>query len=167
MIRLFLTRDSAAVAVGADDVADAIRAEAAKRKTDIHIVRTSSRGMLWLEPFVEVETPQGRVGYGPVSVADVKGLFDAGFLDGKAHPLAQGKTEDIPYLKNQERLTFARAGLTEPVSVEQYVAHGGFAGLKKALAMAGAEVVKEVTESGLRGRGGAGFPCGHQVEDRA
>ena len=160
MIRLFLTRDSAAVAVGADEVADAIRAEAAKRKTDINIVRTSSRGLLWLEPFVEVETPEGRVGYGPVSVADVKGLFDAGFLAGKGHALAQGKTDDIPYLKNQERLTFARAGLTEPLSVEQYVAHGGFAGLKKALAMAGADVVKEVTDSGLRGRGGAGFPAG-------
>ncbi len=160
MIRLFLTRDSAAVAVGADDVADAIHAEAAKRKTDIHIARTSSRGLLWLEPFVEVETPEGRVGYGPVSVADVKGLFDAGFLAGKAHALAQGKTEDIPYLKNQERLTFARAGLTEPLSVEQYVEQGGFAGLKKALAMAGADVVKEVTDSGLRGRGGAGFPAG-------
>ena len=160
MIRLFLTRDSAALAVGADDVAQAISAEAQARKVDVTLSRTSSRGLLWLEPFVEVETPSGRVGYGPVSAEDVKGLFDGGFLEGAVHPLCQGKTDDIPFLKNQERLTFARAGLTEPVSVEQYIAHGGFAGLKKALAMAGAEIVKEVTDSGLRGRGGAGFPAG-------
>ena len=160
MIRLFLTRDSAALAVGADEVAQAISAEAQARKLDVTLSRTSSRGLLWLEPFVEVETPAGRVGYGPVSAEDVKGLFDGGFLEGAVHPLCQGKTDDIPFLKNQERLTFARAGLTEPVSVEQYMAHGGFAGLKKALAMAGAEIVKEVTDSGLRGRGGAGFPAG-------
>ena len=160
MIRLFLTRDSAALAVGADDVAQAISAEAQARKVDVTLSRTSSRGLLWLEPFVEVETPSGRVGYGPVSAEDVKGLFDGGFLEGAVHPLCQGKTDDIPFLKNQERLTFARAGLTEPVSVEQYIAHGGFAGLKKALAMAGAEIVKEVTDSGLRGRGGAGLPAG-------
>ena len=160
MIRLFLTRDSAALAVGADEVAEAISAEAKSRNIELSIARTSSRGMFWLEPFVEVETPAGRVGYGPVSVDDVKALFDAGFHTGGAHALSQGKTADIPYLKNQERLTFARAGLTEPVSVEQYVAHGGFAGLKKALAVSGAEIVKEVTDSGLRGRGGAGFPAG-------
>ncbi|MBL8789209.1 MAG: formate dehydrogenase [Rhizobiales bacterium] len=160
MIRLFLTRDSAALAVGADDVAEAIAAEAKARNLALSISRTSSRGLFWLEPFVEVETPAGRVGYGPVSVADVKALFDAGFENGGAHPLSQGRTEEIPYLKNQERLTFARAGLTEPLSVEQYQAHGGFAGLKKALSLSGQEIVKEVTDSGLRGRGGAGFPAG-------
>lgn len=160
MIRLFLTRDSAALAVGADDVAEAIAAEAKARNLALSISRTSSRGLFWLEPFVEVETPAGRVGYGPVSVADVKALFDAGLENGGAHPLSQGRTEDIPYLKNQERLTFARAGLTEPLSVEQYQAHGGFAGLKKALSLSGQEIVKEVTDSGLRGRGGAGFPAG-------
>jgi formate dehydrogenase iron-sulfur subunit len=160
MIRLFLTRDSAALAVGADETAQAIAAEAAARKLDVSIARTSARGMMWLEPFVEVETASGRIGYGPVSVADVKGLFDAGFLDGKAHALCQGRTEDIPFFKNQERLTFARAGLTEPTSVEQYVAHGGFAGLKKAVGLSGAAIIAEVTDSGLRGRGGAGFPAG-------
>jgi formate dehydrogenase iron-sulfur subunit len=160
MIRLFLTRDSAALAVGADDVAAAITAEAQARNIAISIARTSSRGMFWLEPFVEVDTPSGRVGYGPVAVDDVKALFDAGFAAGGTHPLYQGKTDEIPYLKNQERLTFARAGLTEPLSLEQYQAHGGFAGLKNALSLPGAEVVKEVSDSGLRGRGGAGFPAG-------
>ncbi len=120
MIRLFLTRDSAALAVGADEVADAIAAEARARNIEVSIARTSSRGMFWLEPFVEVETAAGRVGYGPVAVEDVKPLFDANFQSGGQHPLLQGKTDDIPYLRNQERLTFARAGLTEPLSVEQY-----------------------------------------------
>jgi len=160
MIRIYIPRDSAARSVGADEVAAAIAKEAATRKLDIRIVRNGSRGLYWLEPMVEVETAQGRRAYGPVTAGDVAGLFKAGFHEGGAHKLGLGNIEDHPYLKNQERLTFARCGLTDPVSVADYVAHGGFEGLRKALAMAGAAVVAEVTESGLRGRGGAGFPTG-------
>ncbi len=159
-IKVYVPRDSAAKAVGADDVALAIANEAAKRNVSVQIIRNSSRGMLWLETFVEVQTAQGRVGYGPVETSDVASLFDAGFLDGKSHALCHGQVEALPYLKNQERLTFARAGLTNPVSVADYVSHGGFEGLAKALKMQGVAIVSEVTESGLRGRGGAGFPTG-------
>ncbi len=158
--KIYIPRDSAAKAVGADDVAEAIAAEAAKRNISIQIIRNSSRGMLWLETFVEVETIPGRVGYGPVEVSDITSLFDAGFVEGKTHNLGHGLVEALPYLQNQERLTFARAGVTDPVSVADYVAHGGFEGLAKALTMPGASIVAEVTESGLRGRGGAGFPTG-------
>jgi formate dehydrogenase iron-sulfur subunit len=160
MIKVFVPRDSAALAVGADEVAKAIAKEAAAKKISLQIIRNSSRGLFWLEPFVEVETPKGRMGYGPVAASDVKALFKAGFLEGKKHKLAQGLVEEIAYLKNQERLTFARAGITEPLSIEDYRAHGGFEGLAKALKLPGADVVKEVTDSGLRGRGGAGFPAG-------
>jgi formate dehydrogenase iron-sulfur subunit len=160
MIKIYVPRDSSALAVGADDVAKAIAAEAATKKISIQIIRNSSRGMAWLEPFVEVETQQGRVGYGPIEASDVKRLFAARFYEGQKHQLCQGLVEEIPYLKNQERLTFARAGITDPVSNVDYVAHGGFEGLRKALAMSGAAIVAEVTESGLRGRGGAGFPTG-------
>jgi formate dehydrogenase iron-sulfur subunit len=160
MIKIYVPRDSSALAVGADDVAKAIAAEAAAKKISIQIIRNSSRGMAWLETFVEVETAQGRVGYGPVEAGDVQRLFAAKFYEGQKHKLCHGLVEDMPFLKNQERLTFARAGITDPVSISDYIAHGGFAGLRKALSMSGAAIVAEVTESGLRGRGGAGFPTG-------
>jgi formate dehydrogenase iron-sulfur subunit len=160
MIKIYVPRDSSAKAVGADEVAAAIAAEAAAQKISIQIIRNSSRGMAWLETFVEVETAQGRAGYGPIEVGDVKRLFAAKFYEGGKHQLGHGLVDELPYLKNQERLTFARAGITDPVSLGDYLAHGGFEGLTKALAMTGAAIVAEVTEAGLRGRGGAAFPTG-------
>ena len=158
MIKVYVPRDSAARSVGADEVASALAAQAAA--LGIEIVRNGSRGLFWLEPLVEVETASGRVAYGPVKVADVGSLIKANFHKGGKHKLCLGNIEDHPYLKNQERLTFARCGITDPLSVADYMAHGGFEGLKKALAMAGAAIVADVTESCLRGRGGAGFPTG-------
>jgi formate dehydrogenase iron-sulfur subunit len=158
MIKVFVPRDAAALSVGADEVAAAIASEASTRKLDVEIVRNGSRGMLYLEPLVEVETPNGRVAYGPVAASDVASLFDASFLEGKAHALSHGLTEEIPYFKNQERLTFARCGITDPLSIEDYRKHGGFEGLSKALQMKPIDIVTAVTTSGLRGRGGAGFP---------
>ncbi len=160
MIKIYVPRDSAATSVGANDVAEAIAKEAKAQKISVQIIRNSSRGMAFAEPFVEVATAKGRVGYGPVSVAEVKTLFKAKFQEGGKHKLSHGLVDDIPYLKNQERLTFARAGVTDPLSLEDYLAHDGFIGLKKALTMSGAAIVKEVTDSGLRGRGGAAFPTG-------
>jgi formate dehydrogenase iron-sulfur subunit len=160
MIKVFVPRDAAALSVGADEVAAAIANEAKKLNKDVQIVRNGSRGMLYLEPLVEVETAKGRVAYGPVSAKDVADLFKAGFLGGKSHKLGHGLTEEIPYLKNQERLTFARCGITDPLSIDDYRKHGGFEGLSKALKMKPIDIVTEVTTSGLRGRGGAGFPTG-------
>jgi formate dehydrogenase iron-sulfur subunit len=160
MIRVYVPRDAAARSLGADAVADAVRREAAAHGAAVDLVRNGSRGMFWLEPLVEVETPEGRVAYGPVGAADVPGLFEAGFLSGGAHPLAQGLTAQIPWLARQDRLTFRRVGLTDPVSLVDYRAHGGLEGLQKALALAPADIVRTVTESGLRGRGGAAFPTG-------
>lgn len=157
---IFVPRDSTALALGADDVARAIEQEAASRGADVRIVRNGSRGLFWLEPLVEVQTAAGRVAYGPVSASDVPGLFEAGFLTGGAHALAHGLTDEIPFLKKQERLTFARVGITDPLSLDDYIAHEGYAGLTRALAMAPAQIVQEVTDSGLRGRGGAAFPTG-------
>ena len=160
MIRIFVPRDTAALSMGADDVAVALRREAQARGATIEIVRNGSRGLLWLEPLVEVETPTGRVAYGPVTARDVRDLLDAGLLEGRPHALCHGPTDDILFLKTQERLTFARCGVIDPLSVADYVAHGGFEGLKRALASPGADIVATVTDSGLRGRGGAGFPAG-------
>jgi len=160
MITVYVPCDASAVSLGADDVARAIRAEADRSKAEVRIIRNGSRGMFWLEPMVEVATPQGRIAYGPVAEDDVAGLFAAGFLQGGQHALRLGNPEEIPYLKNQERLTFARCGITDPLSVADYVAHGGYQGLANALKMQPAEIVTAVTDSGLRGRGGAGFPTG-------
>jgi formate dehydrogenase iron-sulfur subunit len=159
-ITVYVPRDSAALALGADRVATAIVAEAARRRVNLRVVRNGSRGMFWLEPLVEVATAKGRVGYGPVMPEDVAGLFDAGFPDAPKHPLHLGVTEQIGFLKRQERLAFARMGVTDPLSIDDYRAHGGFAGLKAALDMAPAAIVESVLQSGLRGRGGAAFPAG-------
>ncbi len=159
-ITIYVPRDSTAIALGAHAVAAAIEAEAAKRQITIKLVRNGSRGIFWLEPLVEVATAAGRIAYGPVMPEDVASLFDADFLHGGAHALAQGLTEEIPFLKNQERLTFARVGITDPVSLDDYLAHEGFAGLRNALTLTQEQIVQQVTDSGLRGRGGAAFPTG-------
>jgi formate dehydrogenase iron-sulfur subunit len=158
--KVYIPRDSSALSMGAEKVAVAIAQEAKKRGLDVTIIRNGSRGLYWLETMVEVATEQGRVAYGPVKAKDVASLFEADFLNAKTHALSLGLTEEIVWLKKQQRLTFARVGITDPVSLDDYIAHDGYKGLKKALALSGAEIVKAVTDSGLRGRGGAAFPTG-------
>jgi formate dehydrogenase iron-sulfur subunit len=159
-VKLFVPCDSAAMAVGADEVAVALQAECERRGQAVELVRNGSRGMFWLEPLVEVTTAQGRVAYGPVAPEDVPGLLDAGLLQGGAHALRQGPTEQIPFLALQERLTFKRMGITDPLSLADYQAHEGWEGLKQAVRLLADGIVAEVTHSGLRGRGGAAFPAG-------
>jgi formate dehydrogenase iron-sulfur subunit len=167
---IYVSRDAAALSVGADAVATAIIAQAKQRGIDVTMVRVGSRGLLWLEPLVEIETDAGRIGYGPVAASDVGGLFAANFLRGAAHALRLGATAEISYFKSQQRLTFARVGITDPVSIADYVAQGGFRGLARALALSPAEIIRTITDSGLRGRGGAAFPTGikwQTVHDQA
>lgn len=159
-VRVYVPRDAAALAVGADEVARALAEQCAARGWPVQIVRNGSRGLLWLETLVEVETGQGRVAYGPVQATDVAGLLDAGMLQGQAHALCHGLTAQIPYLARQERLTFAHVGVIDPLSLADYEAHGGWQGLKAAAAMAPEAIVQQVLDSGLRGRGGAAFPAG-------
>ena len=153
MTRVFVPRDAAALAVGADDVAMALADHA-------DVVRTGSRGLFWLEPMIEIETPKGRIAYGPVEVSDVPGLLADGLLTGAAQRLRLGIPETIPFLARQTRLTFSRCGVVDPLSLDDYRAHGGTAGLEKARAVGPAAIVETIVASGLRGRGGAGFPTG-------
>ncbi|MBX9760379.1 MAG: formate dehydrogenase [Beijerinckiaceae bacterium] len=157
--RVYIPADAAAKSVGADLVARAIADEAARRGVSIEIVRTGSRGLLWLETMVEVQTPRGRVAYGPVRAGDVKSLFDSGFPEGGEHALSLGITEDILYLRNQQRLTFARVGVNDPLSFAAYAASGGMKGLQRAREIGAVATIGEIADSGLRGRGGAGFPA--------
>ncbi len=157
-VRIFIPKDAAALSVGAESVARRIAEEAMSRGSAVEIVRTGSRGILWLEPLVEVETSIGRCAYGPVAPRDVAGLFDAGFLTGGAHALAHGAVETMDWMIRQNRVTFARVGAIDPVSLDDFRAHGGLAGLERAIAMRGADIVDSLQASGLRGRGGAGFP---------
>ncbi len=159
-ITIYVPCDSSAVSLGADRVAKAIAQQAEQRGLAINLVRNGSRGMYWLETMVEVATDAGRIAYGPVQTSDVGSLFDADFINGGNHPLALGLTEELPYLKKQQRLTFARVGITNPICLDDYLAHDGYRGLTNALNMSQADIVKAVTDSGLRGRGGAAFPTG-------
>ncbi len=159
-VTVYVPRDAAALAVGADAVAAAVEREAERLGHPIRLVRNGSRGMLWLEPLVEVVTARGRVAYGPVSASDVPGLFAAGWLQGGAHALGQGPVDEIDWLRRQQRLTFARVGIIDPLSLDDYAAHGGWRGLQRALELSPQAVVDEVKASGLRGRGGAAFPTG-------
>ena len=152
-MKIYVPLDSAAKALGADEIADAIVSEAAKRALEVEVVRNGTRGMIWLEPLVEVETAEGRIGYGAMTAADVPAL-----LDGKLGSL--GLVEQLDWMKGQTRLTFQRCGVIDPLSLADYEAHGGLAGLRRAITMMPADIVEEVTTSGLRGRGGAGFPTG-------
>ncbi len=156
MMRVYIPGDSAALALGADAVARAVLTEAEVRDIDVHVVRNGTRGMIWLEPLVEIETEEGRFGFGPMTPEDVHHLFD----DPSNHPKALGNIEALPFFALQTRLTFARCGLTDPLSLEDYWTHDGFKGLSKAVKMSSQEIVQVVTDSGLRGRGGAGFPTG-------
>lgn len=159
--RVYVPRDASALSLGAESVARAISREAKQRGLEIELVRNGSRGLYWLEPMVEVAVDDVRHAYGPVTADDVPALFESGLLDGQSsHALALGETERIDYLARQERLTSARVGIIDPLSVDDYTALEGFAGLRRALDMQPAEIVEEVTESGLRGRGGAAFPTG-------
>jgi formate dehydrogenase iron-sulfur subunit len=158
-MRLFIPRDAGAVAVGADEVALAFEQAAATSGIAVDIVRTGSRGLYWLEPMVEVATSYGRIAFGPVSSSDALSVLEA-ILSGDTHPLGLGITEEIPWLKRQSRLTFARCGVIDPRSVDDYRAHGGYKGLERALTLGSDTILAEVTTSGLRGRGGAGFPTG-------
>lgn len=149
-MRIFLPMDSAAKALGAEDVAAALRAAA----PEAEIIRTGTRGMIWLEPLVEVEVDGVRHGFGPADPGDV-----AAILDGTSAK-ALGPVEELDWMKRQTRLTFARVGVIDPLSLRDYKAHGGLSGLQRALGMNGQQIVDEVKTSGLRGRGGAGFPTG-------
>ena len=158
-LRLYLPADAAAIAVGAEHVAAALRAAGAARGITLDLVRTGTRGMVWLEPLLEVESAEGRIGFGPMRPADAEGVL-AAILDGGTHAKALGPVGEIPFLRDQTRLVFARCGITNPLSPEDYAAHGGWKGLARAKSLGAAATVEEIVASGLRGRGGAGFPTG-------
>ena len=158
--KIYIPCDSGALALGADEVVAAFESAARQRGIALEIVRTGSRGLYWLEPMVEAATDDGRIAYGPMAAGDAAALLDGGMTKGAAHRLRLGAPEEIPFLKRQTRLTFARCGVVEPLSIEDYRAHGGMVGLQRALDMSPAAIIEEVVQSGLRGRGGAGFPTG-------
>ena len=154
-VTVFVPRETSAVSLGAHDVAEKLAAV-----ENVNVVRNGSWGASWLEPLVEVVVGNDRIAYGPVEVGDLDSLLEAGFLTGGKHPLCLGPISEIPYLKNQERWTFWRCGLIDPLSIADFQTHKGFAGLQKAFEKGPEYVLDQIKTSGLRGRGGAGFPTG-------
>jgi formate dehydrogenase iron-sulfur subunit len=163
-MRVYVPKDAAARAVGADEVAAELARTAERAGRQVEIIRTGSRGLFRLEPLAEIETARGRIGYGPVAPQDVEGLVAAGILEGAPHTLRVGRPEDLPFFRPQTRLTFARCGIIDPLSLDDYRAHRGLAGLETALRLAPEAIVERIRRSGLRGRGGAGFPAGVKWE---
>lgn len=163
-VTVYVPNDSTAQAAGANDIAEAISKEAALRDVDITLVRNGSRGLCWLEPLVEVATNAGRIAYGQVELQDIDSLFDSGFLEGQPHDLCLGLIEELPYLKKQSRLTFARAGLFDPLDFKKYQSLGGTDGIRNCLNLCSQDIVNEVKDSSLRGRGGAAFPAGIKMQ---
>jgi formate dehydrogenase iron-sulfur subunit len=159
-ISVFVPRETSAVSLGADEIADRILSLAVNNKENITLIRNGSWGMCWLEPLIEVDVNGERIAYGPICIDDVADLFKASFLKGGDHTLKLGKVSDIPYLKNQDRWTFRRCGLIDPVSIHDYCGNGGFDGFIAATKIGPGEIIEEIKKSGLRGRGGAGFPTG-------
>ncbi len=159
VITLYIPTDSAALALGADEVARLLYAHAEQHDLSLHIVRTSTRALLWLEPLVEVETSEGRVGYGPVTPEDLDGPLIDAILQAKPHQRCIGVVDDHPYLTAQQRWVFERLGHSQPLSLADYEQHGGWAGLRAAFASGPQATVQAVLDSGLRGRGGAAFPA--------
>ncbi len=154
--KLYISKDALSESLGSNQVAKKLESH----QQDFEIVRTGSRGMFWLEPLLEIDTKIGRVGFGPINENDVDDIIKLDESDLKNHKNYIGVIDDIPFLANQNRLTFKRVGLIDPLSIEQYCLHDGFVGLKKALEMDSSKIVSEVLDSGLRGRGGAAFPAG-------
>jgi formate dehydrogenase iron-sulfur subunit len=159
-VKVYVPRETTAVSVGADDVAVAIAREAKQRGAEIELVRNGSWGACWLEPLIEIQRGDQRIAYGNVAADDVPGLFDAGLLEGGKHEKHLGPVNEIDYLMAQERWTFWRCGLVEALSLDDFLAHQGFKALTRAFDIGADAVIDAVTESGLRGRGGAGFPTG-------
>ena len=158
--KIYVPRETAAVSIGADEVALAIARVAKKTGVDVELIRNGSWGATWLEPLVEVEVDGVRIAYGNVTSDDVAGMFAADLIKGGEHERRLGPTTEIPYLINQDRWTFWRCGLIDPLSIADFEQHQGFAALSKAFADGAEAVLEAVAESGLRGRGGAGFPTG-------
>ena len=158
--KIYIPRDSSAIGLGADMVADQVSRVSESMNQDVEVVRNGSRGLIWMEPLLEVETESGRTGFANVNTTDVEGLVKSNFIEAGLRAKSVGLVDEIPYLKNQERLCFARNGITDPTSIEDYIENGGFDGLSSALELDARSIVDIVTESGLRGRGGAAFPTG-------
>lgn len=162
---IYIPRDTTACAMGADRLAGQLQFIAEDKGLPVDVLRNGSRGLYWLEPMIEVDSEEGRVAFGPVTDNDIEELIALEFwkpesANAKAHALYLGLTEEIPFLKNQQRLNFSRAGIIQPESLEDYCAHEGFVGLRNALSLSPQKIVDAVSESGLRGRGGAAFPTG-------
>ena len=160
-IKLFVPRDTTACSLGADEVARLLEQYFDQKEMQIEIIRNGSRGLYWLEPMIEVDSEKGRIAYGPIKPQDVEDFIAQSCWEiNSSHPFYLGPTEEIPYLKKQERITFSRVGKTDPLSICDFKNHGGFLGLTKALACSSQDIVTCIKESGLRGRGGAAFPTG-------
>jgi formate dehydrogenase iron-sulfur subunit len=153
--RVYVPSDSTARSLGADAIALSLKA----LPLELDIVRNGSRGLHWLEPLLEIETDAGRIGFPNCREQDVPALFAGGAPDSASRGCI-GAVEDHPYLKKQQRLTAAHIGIIDPLSLDAYRDQGGFCGLEKARLLTPEKIVEAVTESGLRGRGGAAFPTG-------
>ena len=155
-LQVRLSWDTASLALGAESIEHALLGREA---CPISVTRVGSRGLVWLEPLLEISTKLGWQAFGPVAVDDVESII-ASIGNGTKHPLSVGDVEVVPFFKKQTRLIFSRCGVTDPLSLDDYERRGGLLGVRRALEMTQSDILETIAQSGLRGRGGAGFPTG-------
>ena len=150
-MRVFIPQDSISIALGADLIAKKIA------QSGHEIIRNSSRGLHFLEILIEVEIDGARHGFGPISTNEIEDLIASNFA--KSHPKYLGIVDELKLIKSQNRLSFAKCGINDPLDFDGYLTLGGGKALEKAKAIGAQKTIDEIKSSGLRGRGGAGFPA--------
>jgi len=175
--RIFVGTATCGRAAGAMAVLEAIDKELSRRNIDAIITQVGCIGLCYAEPLVDIiKANRPRICYGGVSPEIIPQLIEDYIISDNPRPdMALGtigeysidglpKLFELPMLRPQVRISLRNCGLIDPEDIKQYVANGGYSGLAKALRMSPEEVIEEIKKSGLRGRGGAGFPTGQKWE---
>jgi NADH-quinone oxidoreductase subunit F len=171
--RILIGMGTCGIAAGAEDILKALDKELVKANIQAHIVQVGCIGLCYAEPLIEIAKPgMPSVFYGNLTPELIPEIVGDYLVGGNPRPdlalgtRGEGTVEgiprffDLPVMKPQVRIILRNCGSIDPTNIRHYIANGGYEGLNKALNMKPQEVIDEIKKSGVRGRGGAGFPTG-------